>query len=274
MSRRYGRNVYVVIGTAEQAREIRGLRIAFDVEKTDGAPINTAKLQIYNPNADTIALASSRNAFVQLFAGYGEQPGMAFTGAISRAIVRRERPDVVLELESGDGQRAQSSSVQTTLAGGARLVDALGPLADLAQLALDVSGVDLEEAIPAPRGLTLAGQTLGQINRLSRLNRFDWTIEDGRLIITRPGEATRLPAVKLTPETGLIGSPGVGDAGRVEFKALLDAELRLRRIVQLTSRDYDGWYLVRKVKHTGDSGFSDEFYSTCEASQIRPRRTP
>lgn len=273
----FGRETYCVIGDPQtgEARELRGLRISFEVVKRDGAAINTGKLTIYNPSPDSCALAARRGAYVQLYAGYLDAGGAAliFTGSITRAVATRERPEIRLEIESGDGQAAIAASSQTTLQGSTSLRDALGPLADAAQLGLDYVGVNPDEVLSAPRGLTLSGPALGSINRIAKLNRLDWTIDNGRLILLARGAATQLPALLVSAQTGLIGSPAAGDKGRVVFKMLLSGEVRLRRVIQLDSLDFKGWVLVRGAKFMGDSGYDAAYYVEVEASGITPQVT-
>lgn len=267
------RSTRAIIGApGEDGAEIDGLRINFEVVKQDGQTLNTAKIRIYNPAPTTIALATRKEASIQLYAGYGGAAGLIFLGTITRCVARLEGVDRIMEIESGDGQAGKAASVSTTLGGQSTLKEALGPLGDLAGAALDFAGVDADAPLAAPRGLTLSGPVYGAVNRIARLNRLDWTIEDGRIVLTKRGEATTLPALLVSPATGLIGSPSPSSEGGLELRMLLNPEARLRRIIRLESREYTGWYLLRRLKHFGDSGWATEYYTEVEASEIKPRR--
>lgn len=272
MTTQFKRVVRVIVGPpGQEGRVIEGLRISFEVIKADGFAINSAKVKIYNASDDTIAVMSTRDASIQVFAGYREQVGLIFLGTVTRVTASRQGADRVIEVESADGFANIGKPAALTIKGGASLKDAFGPLAGIAGQALDFAGVNPDEAIPAPRGVTLSGPVYGQINRIARLNRLDWTVEDDRIVIVRRGESTQLPALVITPDTGLIGSPKPGEARRVEVKMLLNPGARLRRIIQLESRDISGWFLIRRIKHVGDSGFASDFYTELEASIIRRR---
>lgn len=272
MTRQFRRYVRVVIGVpGEEGRAIEGLRIGFEVIKQDGQALNTAKIKIWGASDDTVALASRRDASVQLIAGYGGVGGLLFLGTITRVISTRADAERILEIESGDGQAAAGKPAALTLGGGTSLKDTLGPLAGIAQIGLDLAGIDANAPLQAPRGVSLSGPALGQVNRIAKLNKLDWTIEDNVLRLFKRGEASTLPALLVTPNTGLIGAPKPGTAGRIELRMLASSEVRLRRIIRLESRDVTGWFLVRRVKHTGDSGWASEYYSDIEATPIKAR---
>lgn len=267
------RNTYLRIGVpGQEGIEVNGLRIAFEVTKSDGQQLNTGKVTIYNASLTTSQASRVIGSTVQLYAGYGDAAGLIFLGDITRSGYFKERPDTRLEIESGDGQAARGKSISTTLKGEQKLGGVLQTLAEAAGLKLDTSGLDLNTSLPSTGSISLSGQALTQVNRVARANRLDWTIEDGRIIVTQRGEATQLPALVISPDTGLIGSPSPGDGGRLIVRTLLNPELRLRRIIKLESRDYQGWYLVRRIKHFGDSGWSAEYYTEVECTEIRPRR--
>lgn len=264
------RNTYLRIGIpGEDGLEIRGLRIAFEVIKQDGQSLNTCKLTIYNATVTTSQATRRAGTTLQLFAGYGDAAGLIFLGDVTRSGYFKERPETRLELESGDGQAARTKSVSTSLKGEQKVGGVLEQLAQVAGLSLDASAVDVDVSLPSTSGVTLTGQALTQVNRIARANRYDWTIEDGRIVLTPKGAATQLPALVVSPSTGMVGSPAPGEGGRVVVKMLLNPELRLRRIIKLESADYNGFYLVRRIRHAGDSGWASEYYSEVECTEIR-----
>lgn len=273
MSLQFGRRTWLIIGApGSEGRRFEGLRTAFDVTKADGQAINTARVQLYNASPTTAAAARAPGAILQLHAGYGESAGLCYLGEIVRATPRAERPESVLEIECGDGQAARGVSIAATRAGSNILGDVLGTLSDATGLDLSAPADLLGAQLPAPRGVSLSGPALVQINRIIRMARLDWTIEDGAIVITRAGEATRLPALVVSPETGLLGSPEPGQKGRLVVKMRLQPGARLRRILRVESRAVTGWYLVRRVRHYGDSGWGDDYTTECECTEIRPRR--
>lgn len=270
----FGRTVSCIIGRPGQVGiEINNLRVGFEVIKADDQAINTAKINIYGMGEANAQQSRIKDTTIQLKAGYGDVAGLIFFGDITRSLTKREAPEVICEIESGDGNKARSKSVALTLKGEQSLGPTFEKLAKVAGLAFDVAGVkknvELPTTIPTGRGLVLAGNALGQVNRIARLNKLDWTIEDGRLIVMPKGRATTLPALDVNANTGMIGSPQAGDNGRLKVKMLLNPEARLRRLVRVQSRRYDGWYLIRRIKHWGDSGYDTAFYTEVECTEVK-----
>lgn len=264
------RNTYLRIGIpGEDGLEVRGLRIAFEVVKQDGQPLNTCKVTIYNATVTTSQATRRLGTTLQLYAGYGDAAGLIFLGDITRSGYFKERPETRLELESGDGQAARTKSASLSLKGEQPVDGILGQLAQIAGLSLDTSAVDAAVSMPSAGGVNLNGQVLTQVNRVARANRFDWTIEDGRIVVTSRGQATTLPALVVSPSTGMVGSPAPGEGGRITVKMLLNPEARLRRIIKLESAEYNGYYLIRRVRHAGDSGWAAEYYTEVECTEIR-----
>jgi len=264
------RNTYLRIGIpGEDGLEVRGLRIAFEVVKQDGQPLNTCKLTVYNATVTTSQATRRLGTTLQLYAGYGDAAGLIFLGDVTRSGYFKERPETRLELESGDGQAARTKSASLSLKGEQPVDGILGQLAQIAGLSLDTSAVDAAVSMPSAGGVNLNGQVLTQVNRVARANRFDWTIEDGRIVVTPRGAATQLPALVVSPSTGMVGSPAPGEGGRITVKMLLNPEARLRRIIKLESAEYNGYYLIRRVRHAGDSGWAAEYYTEVECTEIR-----
>lgn len=274
----YDREVYLVVGApGAEGREIRGLRIGFEVMKDDTSSPNRAKITVYNLNADSAALLKRPDVVVQLFGGYRDQANLLFLGDVTRAVTTIEGADAKTVIESGDGQAAQSSARsrvalkgQTTVGGvlKAALKDVVSdPTKALSGLSDDVKGETI------PRGYSASGPTKTVLRGLARARRFDWFYQDGELVIVDRDQATREPAVLLTPETGLIGSParltGKGAKG-IQLKSLLNGRIRPRRILKVESASFTGYFLVRKLTHRGDSGWEPDFFTIIEATEIRP----
>lgn len=270
--RQFGRRTQLIVGNpGEPGRLIEELRIGFEVTKADDQAINVAKLKIYGLSPDSIAATQRQGATVQLFGGYGAAPGLLFLGDITRSLTTYEDGEVITELESGDLQKARPATVRTTFSEAPSLKESMGVLGEALGAIVDLDALTptQQDARLPVASLTLSGDVFSQVNRVARLNRLDWTVEDGKLVVMPRGRPTNLPALVVTPDTGLIGSPRPVKRG-LEVKLLLSAEVRLRRILRVQSARYDGWYLVRRVKHAGDSGWAREYYTTAECTEIRP----
>ena len=139
---------------------------------------------------------------------------------------------------------------------------------------------------PAPakgsRGLRLEGTPTEVLAKYAQANNLDIWMEDGVLRAVAKGQASRERAFVLSPNSGLVGSPKAKlsgkdqrGAGAVEVTVLLNPELRVRRTVQISgTKELSGWYLIRAVRHTGDSGWDTAYYSELELTPLKARPAP
>lgn len=306
MTEQFLRRVRVIVskpGSTTGTRFDESLRIAFEVSKKDGSSQNECKVKIYNPSPASIELLRTKNAVLQLYAGYGEVVPLIYKGIITRVTTDYTGGDVVANIESKRGfltiprrdpNAAAGAAVQnyikrvftaqTSLVDGLGVVVSdvrafLGEYAD--QVAADLTKVPATPS-RAPRALTLSGPPDKVLSSYTAANGLDWWEEDGVLRVVPRGDASREQAFLLSPDSGLIGSPRAKLSGKtqkatdgVELTCLLNGELRVRRAVQVEgTRQNTGWYLIRKVEHKGDSGWDNEFYTSVEATPIKARPAP
>lgn len=192
MTRAFGKRIRVVVGRAgQEGVEIGGgLRISYKITKTDGAEPNVAQVSVWGLSQETAEATRERDTLIQVYAGYGEQEWLLFLGAVTRSATTRDGVETVTEIESGKASLG-GAPLSKTLTGQQGLGDVLKIASDgLGALGVDVSQV--EGVVNAPRGISLSGDPAAVLNKLTRANRLDWTIEDGIVrFIPRGSRATR-----------------------------------------------------------------------------------
>jgi hypothetical protein len=306
MAIQFLRRVRVIIskpGVNSGVQFDESLRIAFEVSKRDGSKQNECKVKIYNLSKDSLELIRTRNAVIQLYAGYGDVVPLIYKGIVTRVTTDYTNGDVICNIESKRNfltipQRdplapakaavqnyiKRTFTAQTSILDGLKVVvsDVKTILGDYAtQVAADLTKVPATPA-RAPRALTISGPPDQALSTFCDANALDWWMEDGTLRFVPRGDASREQAFLLSPDSGLIGSPKAMISGKsqkatgaVSLVCLLNGELRIRRAVQIVgTRALTGWYLIRKVSHKGDSGWDTEFYTTAEATPIKARPAP
>ena len=70
----------------------------------------------------------------------------------------------------------------------------------------------------------------------------------------------------LTPTTGLIEVSKTNKG--IEAVCLLGAGIKPKRLVEVRTDDVKGFFRVQEVEHSGDSGYSGDFYSKFRAVQF------
>lgn len=257
------------------ALQVDGLRMSFKAHKDNGAAPNTAEIQITNLSAASRARMQEKGAKIILSAGYVGNAAIIFSGDARLISHVRQGSDWVTRIQSGDGERAYAyARASESFRGGTSVASVLQYLVrqlgvdpgNLAQVAQQLTGQFVN-------GYTAHGKASAELDTLLRSQGFEWSIQDGRLQILKPNEATTDQAVVLGPTTGLVGSPELGTgtkksaAGAVRFRSLLQPRLKPGAKVKLESVGVNGVLKVQRVDHRGDTAGGD-WYSDCEAVPI------
>lgn len=275
MTKLWNRAVDVRIGTIM----VNDLRIVFDVYIDNRPDPNTAQVQIYNLSEETRNSFEVRRDNISIMAGYKELVGQIFLGSLARINHVREGADIITRIESGDGLDAMRRRANQSFAPGTSFKEIIGSASDalglggLMDAAKEFITGDRTEA--AKNGLTLSGNLWNEIKKLSSMTGYEPSIQGGQLQLIPKGSVTSAPAVLLTPNTGMIGSPELGEEETedgirpiLKVNCLLNYELLPGRQLRVESMSHTGFFRCEKIRHRGDT-HGQEWYSEIEATFIR-----
>jgi hypothetical protein len=265
------RQVEVIIGPkGGEGVKINGLKIAFEIEKTDKPETNTAKISIFNLSKDTHDKISVAENHCTLKAGYKDETITAILfGDVVKGIRKKSGADYVTEIEVKDGRVAvMAGQVSVSYA---KDTDALTIVQDL----IDAIGLPSKgtELIPPDAKYPGAFSDIGQAADILRkvLNKYElwYTIQNEMIYILKEGEPSESTGLRLTPETGLLTIPQpVSDkteetdttkeaANRWEFRTMLFPQLIPGASCKVESSVINTEMKVEKAKFTGDNWLSD-----------------
>lgn len=258
---------------------IEGLRVTFKIKKTLSKEPNTADIEIYNLSADTRRAMRTKGALVTLEAGYKKENGVIFTGDARTIDHVRAGPDWITRIRCGDGEKAfqfnnavisaRPNAKRTDVA--KKVIDALGlkPGNALGQIAGAV-GAGTDRFL---KGYSFAGNAAKALDDLVRAAGLTWSIQDGEVQVLAADGKRREIAFRLSPDSGLIGSPEHGTPdkkskkSKLKARTLLRAELKPGSAVVIDSEATKGNYRCDTVNHIGDS-FSNDWFSDLEMLPI------
>ncbi len=241
------------------------LDIQFNVVRSLKKDPNTCELTIYNlTESHRRQLQGLRRVGVRLEAGYEGRMFMVYSGDLRNVHTERNGPDFATKITSGDGERALR---------GRRINRSHAPGVDLSSVLSDAArtlGVGIGNALEAVRsgdlegagrrfteGVVMSGPASEELDGMLTSAGFEWSIQDGNLQVLQRGRALAGTAVRLAPDTGLIGTPTVSAKGVVSAKALLVPDLFPGRKVLFESVGATGLYRVEKVTYQGDTRGTD-----------------
>lgn len=241
-------------------------------------------ITVYNLNGATESYIIDEGDRVTVEAGYiNGYYGKIFDGKVFQ--IFRERENVVdykLNLHCLDGMGIfDNNIVNYTFQAGSNQRGHIQSIANQAKTPFQIGIVsDNINTQPLARGKTFFGSPEGYLRAIAKDNNAQVFIQDNVLHVPKLSDGVVLPqseAIKVTPETGLIGVPQVTTNG-VQFKTLLNPMIKIvnpsmlvyldplsttirQQLVRIgqyfTVLDKDGYYQVGSLRHYGDTRAND-----------------
>lgn len=270
MSLLYNRRIVVNIG----GLQITNLRMSFNIVKTADSKADALELQIYNLSPENRKRIQERDTLIELSAGYVENIELIFKGKIDFASNVRDSVDVVSTVQVKDGGlELASARLNRSFAKGTKITEIIKEA--LKELGLGTkdafqkitSGNFREGVTELLTGGVATGSASKKLDEYLKSYGKEWTVQDEQVVIVDEGKVSEQLAVVLSPSSGLIGSPEIGEDGIIRCKSLLQPGLKPFRSVRIKSGEIDGFFRVEKVTHTGDN-YDTPWYSEIEAKVL------
>lgn len=247
-------------------RNLAGLDCTFRIERSLQRAQNTAEIQVMNLSKDSRRFLQSQEKGVRVLlkAGYQTQVDdlpQLFYGDLRYVISRRNGPDWVTEVTSGDSDAQKKGQVSFSLGPGSSFKTAVerivkemkggaGNLKDALKGAPDKKYGD---------GTTVHGPGDDELARILQQHDLEHSWQDGAVQILPSGGALRATAVVISEATGMIGSPDLGTKGTVKVRTLLSPDIYPGRTVHVQAENLDMFAVANKVVHSGDTAGQDWF---------------
>lgn len=239
---------------------LKGLDLSFEVERNDGSASDKATIKVANLSEKSRSFVEAKGNKARLSAGYGNNPGLLFTGTITRIVNERNGPDIITTLECSDGgEELRQGRVDFTFNPGTTDVQVLEhALETLREKGIGRGQVDKVTPQQYTRGYTYSGPVKDLLTEVCSKRGLIWRIENGIVEVLQKDKAGFTTGFVLSAETGLVGFPSKKD-GLLTAKALLNPRLGPNRKFKLRSlqTSLNGVYVVSKAKFSGDTGQGD-----------------
>ena len=257
-------------------KEYLGFRVTFKVEKNLESNPNTAAISIYNLSDTSRARIEMKDAICSLDVGYGDEFEQIFFGTIAKAFTKKVGPDLITEIECGDGEKAyQQAKIDLSFPPGATMQQVLDKVtASMREVVgggvTSVKSFLLNQFKSFGTGAVFSGSAKDTLDSLTKSVGLEWSIQDGEIQFLETNAGTQEEQFVVNPSTGLIGSPGKikaaaasGDTNGITFDMLLQPKLRPGRLIQIEAANVNGIFRVTKISHEGDN-FGGTWLSKCE----------
>lgn len=252
-----------------------GYDAEFEVVRTLEAEPNTCKVKVYNLPEDLRSACQKADARMFLKIGYKKTSGQVFLGDVRYAPSSVIGADWVTIIEAGDSEKAyRESQISLSWAKGkpikkvvSEIMDSFG---DVLPGNFDKTiGKSLQEQFP--RGGALNGTSIRVLDELVRGYGFRVSMQDGAFQFVDATGANQKTVVKLSPESGLVNEPELGEKDKKTGKAkgkvrsLIQPSIVPGSVIDIEGTStIKGRFVVQKVTHTGNNGFGTPFYTDME----------
>lgn len=263
MPSQYDRKYSLTISDGSNTRTVSDLRVSFVITKSLYSIPNLAKIELYNPNNDTLSLLQKKYTDITFNAGYKGNIRLLFKGQIRNVFQTKNDSDRIVTIYSSDGEQDwQNSTFNKTISENIAIKNVVeeivGSMGDLTIGTLE----GLEAPADKLLGQTLSGASKDILDTLGEDYGFQWSIQDGT-IVTVPNNASlsNLDAVVINQTTGMIGSPTVTELG-ANVTTLLNPELLPNRLFEVTANQSAvsiGGIEFREITRTNATGLYKTF---------------
>lgn len=276
MPRQYKRSYELtIIPNTGDSRIVRSLRVSFEITKSVLSFPNLARIEIYNPNPDTLSVLQNKFTKVILNAGYEGDIRLLFKGEIRNVYQKKIGTDRIVTLYAGDGQRDwQNATFNKTFTENISISSAIKEVLKTFEEVTEGVVNGLPKVADKLRGQTLSGSSKDILDNFADEYGFTWSIQDGEVIIVPVEEPIRSnEAVLVNAATGMIGSPTVTEIGADVTTLLnprmlpnrafkiesINAEIQLGNLFfrEIPRTDAEGTYKIQEVTFKGDSREGD-----------------
>lgn len=247
------------------------LRTQFTIDKTDDTNTNKGKITLFNLKQESRNYLEKEDTVIELSAGYQGCEQLLFIGDITDVTHKRYDTDIISILTCADGFiNIQLASLNLTLAKGSNSNDLIDEC--LKSLNLERGTINYPPATLYPRGYSYAGKTVTLLEKILEPHGFKFSVQNNMSQITDTKQGNRELLVKITPDTGLIGSPSK-DKNTIKGKSFLNPRIVPGQKIEVSSTQLSskleslGIATLSKVIHKGDT-HGDVYFSEFEASYL------
>jgi len=274
----FNRLIEVVIGsTAGTGKKISQSRIRFSVDKTDNKSANESIIEIWNLSDATANLAKT-NYKIILRAGYEDEGGLKnlFFGDIKEAIQKKEGTDKILKISAYDGYtNIQNKTISLSYKAGTSIQQIFNDFTSV--FGLPITNKNLVLTGNYANGYAYVGKVKQGITEILNYAGKQWSIQNNQIIVYSPGEFIQTTGLKLSPNTGLIGTPepisnsddqqteGQTIPKRWKIKSLLFPQLFPGVKIRINSEKVNGYFRIETSKSLGNNWEGD---FTCEMEVV------
>lgn len=256
----YNRTASIVIREKDNndQRDISGLRVVFEIEKSIDSSSNTAVISVYNMNKSKRKFSERSDLEIILstgYTGFGDpKEKILFQGDIQKVTSRKDGPDIVTTYEIGDNQDSLSFKfLDKSYQKGVKIKSIIKDLAKSLDIILNDVNLDKLSNASFLTGFVADGLAKDTLDKLFKKEGLEWSVQENELIITDQKDINENAAVKISSKTGMLNKPIPREDEGFEILTLIDPAIKPQGTIDINEGDFKGSFFVRKCSYRGDT---------------------
>ena len=244
-----------------------------------------------NLSSQSRSLLNTHGMKITVKAGYGDATSVIFVGDIQSCESIRNGTEWNTHVIAGDGAKAiAQSKLSKTYKDGTKLKDILEDAAASMGTTLNMVQADFQDK-KIKKSKVVQKQTRAHLDQMKMAYDFDWSIQNGAMIILPRGKSTNIEPYLISAKTGMIGGveffneggskdtvkegSGIGVKGKslmlpdltpgmkiVVESPSLEGEIGSHVFIVQGEKKVQGLYTVRNLQHTFDTDRSGGSFET------------
>lgn len=248
----------------------RQFKCVFEILHDFGGYTSYGDVALYNLSESTANKALVRGKTLTLKAGYENTIDTIFVGVIRNVLRERQGPSTITRLICRGGSLpGEQGQINETLGENAKIVEIIRACAKAMSLPLVIDESQFADIEPYVYGYVLSGDPRVYLDNLAETHKFDYTVENERLIVVRRGKARQGDVHVVSQFTGMEGIPEITEVGvdvtiRLNAKIKIGGKFRIDStlatfnfsnlyFVDIPASAGQGEYKIFRVGHSGDT---------------------
>lgn len=286
----------------ESAGAARPLHISFKLEKSDTQSSNTGTITISNLSKEHKEVLSQKNCYIELYAGYGSELGLIFSGGVSSTSESLSNADRDIEIEVIDGFVNNDLPGWLSMNGTVTCAEVLEKIVDQMEIESSIVTDAAKEKLESAKydnGYSYVGKYRAALQNVLRKAGATYSIQNGILQVYTSGETVTPKAYSLSAESGLISVPkkiSISDSNSTsgssssssssktsssissgttstgipgyEVSFFLNPAIGVNDLVVLKSNTISGYFRVHKLTIDGDN-YSGDWKCTAQLVEVK-----
>lgn len=262
---------------------IEGLQIKFEIIKSMQAKENTAKIEIFNLSLELRNQLNEEESLVRIYAGYSMYKGLVEIGQgdITKIRTNRNETDIATEMYLAEGlKKTRNNPIALSYTKDVKLGDILTNIT--ASTGFTFRQIDMDSSKVIANSYADMGSLDHILSNLSLEYNFNWSIQNGVILLKGKKVTNNQEIMLFTPESGLIVNPESvrkisrrlqkskivdQEEDKMNVQVMLQPQLQVSDIIAVESENLKGKFRIEKITHIGDTHEND-WYSDLEVVAI------